>query len=88
MPGKLCDGATMYNAGAGRLSASKAYCEAIAYRAAGSAIAHPKLFNPHPPSSEDGLAWDRGWDKAQASAGGELSKADRGCCAATGVIPV
>jgi len=87
MPGKLCQGKNVHNAGAGRLSGSKAYCEGMSYRASGTGVAKPKTGNPHPANSEDGLAWGRGWDVGQANAGGQISKADRGCCAAAGVVP-
>ena len=86
MPGKLCTGAPSNNIGAGRLSQSKSYCEGMAYRASGTAIAAPKTDNPHVAGSPDAVAWDLGWDLADTNTGGNISKADRGCCAATPTI--
>jgi len=88
MPGKLCVGEPINNAGAGHLSASKAYCEGMAYRASGTLIQRPFASNPHVQNSPDWNAWDYGWTKANDNAGGQISKADRGCCAASGVVPV
>lgn len=87
MPGKLCQGGKRNNIGAGRLSGSKAYCEGMSYRASGTAIAKPKTDNPHAQGSEDSIAWNNGWDLAQVNVGGNISKADLGCCAATPTIP-
>ena len=87
MPGKLCTGAPTNNVGAGRLSQSKAYCEGMAYRASGTLIAKPITDNPHASGSPDGISWDSGWTKADDASGGNISKADLGCCAPTPPIP-
>lgn len=84
MAGKLCSGSAMNNAGAARISQSKAYCEAITYRASGTSVSKPKTGNPHADTtSPDHVAWDAGWDAAEASEGSALAS---GCCAKTGVI--
>ena len=70
----------MNNAGAARLSNSKAYCEGMLYRTTGNAITASIDGNPHVAGSPDGDAWDRGWTKAQESAGGNIPKSDMGCC--------
>jgi len=82
MAGKLCIGEHANNIGAGHLSASKAYCEGMAFRASGTALEKPVQSNPHKTSSEDWRAWNFGWSKADSNAGGSISKADLGCCAA------
>ncbi len=80
MAGKLCFGTLTNNAGAGRLSASHAFCEGLAWRAQGTALAFPITDNPHAAGSEDGDAWDRGWTVTDTAAGGSVSKADAPCC--------
>jgi len=86
MPGKLCNGRESNNAGAGRLSQSKAYCEGMAYRASGTGIAKPITDNPHVDGSPDGVSWATGWTVAEAGVGGNVSKADLGCCASVPTI--
>jgi len=84
MPGKLCFGSVVHNnAGSGRLRTSKSFCEGIAYRASGTAVAKPAEDNPHQTGSDAFDAWDDGWDLANAEAGGTLAS---GCCAPTGTI--
>ena len=87
MAGTLCTGQPENNIGAGRLSQSKAYCEGMAYRASGTLIAKPITDNPHVVGSPDRDAWDRGWTTADDASGGNISKADLGCCAAVPPIP-
>ena len=87
MPGKLCVGKKVNNIGAGQLVSSKAYCEGMAYRASGTFAAKPVTDNPHPASSEAGDAWISGWTVADNASGGNVSKANLGCCAAVPTIP-
>jgi len=86
MAGKLCQGGIRNNIGAARLSGSKSYCEGMAYRSAGTAIAKPKVDNPHMQGSEDSIAWNNGWDLADANTGGTIDRSEAGCCAPTGII--
>ena len=74
------------NAGAGRLQDCKAFGEGVMYRAAGTAAAQPKTDNPHLANSATALAWNLGWDLAQANTGGIISKADLGSLAPVGII--
>ena len=87
MPGRLCTGQPENNIGAGRLSQSKAYCEGMAYRASGTFAAKPVTDNPHVPGSPDAGSWDLGWIVADDASGGNVSKADLGCCAAVPSVP-
>jgi len=80
MPGKLCFGGVFNNAGAGHLSASKAFCEGLAHRAQGTASAFPVTDNPHAAGSEDNTSWAVGWITTNGAAGGHVSKADAPCC--------
>ena len=50
----------------------KAFCEGMAYRASGTAAGKPKVNNPHISGSENYLAWNAGWDSADANKGGTL----------------
>lgn len=84
MPGKLCFGETLNNAG--ELRSSKAFCEGRDYRAQGTAIAFPKNSNPHEATSEAATAWDLGWDNAEAGAGTYVGIT--GCCSALGNVLV
>lgn len=83
----MCFGQELANAGAGRLSESKAFCEGIMWRAQGTALAFPKTDNPHVVGSPDAIAWDLGWDAAEAGAGGPLDLTGT-CCAAVPDIQV
>ena len=86
MAGKLCYGSAYNNAGAGTLRSSKSFCEGINYRAGGTLLGRPKVDNPHLAGSDAALAWNLGWDFAEASSGGALDT--RGtCCAAPAVVP-
>lgn len=82
MAGKLCTGAPTNNAGAGILSSSKAFCEGLAWRAQGTAVAFPISDNPHEPGSEDADAWDAGWTVTNAAAGTTVDPDNCPCCAA------
>lgn len=85
MAGKLCTGSAQNNIGAAHLRSSKAYCEGIAYRAQGTAIAFPITGNPHDGTgSEAETAWDAGWTVANAAAPGALGIS--ACCSYTGVV--
>jgi len=88
MPGKLCTGKKQNNAGAGRLRNSKSFCEGMAYRASGTAIAKPVTDNPHQAGNEASDAWILGWTIADDGAGGNVSKASLGCCASIPTVPV
>lgn len=77
MPGLLCTGATLKDA---NVKNSKAYCEGMAYRQSDTALNAPKEDNPHAAGSDASDAWDTGWGVADAAAGGNMSKADLGCC--------
>ena len=72
MAGKICDGSTDNPT----VKESRAFCEG---RLARSLSATPT--NPHPATSADGLAWQRGVD---SKAAGDPD----GCCAATGAAAV
>jgi len=85
MSGKLCFGIPYNNAGAGHLRSSKAFCEALNYRASGTALQRPKADNPHADGSDANASWDLGWDIANTSAGGSV--ANLGCCGLIGDIP-
>ena len=81
MPGKLCFGTQFANAGAGRLSASHAFCEGLYWRSQGTAAAFPITDNPHAVGSEDADAWDRGWTVTDSAAGSTVDPTDAPCCA-------
>ena len=85
MPGRICIGEA--TGSKPRLASSRAFCEGMAYRASGTLVQRPFSDNPHVQSSEDWNAWDNGWTLADDATGGNISKADLGCCAATPVIP-
>ena len=87
MPGKLCFGKVTNNAGAGMLRESKAYCEGMAYRASGTAVAKPITDNPHVADSEAGIAWDTGWSTADNNVGSTVPATSLGCCAAVPAVP-
>ena len=65
---------------------SRAFCDGMAHRASGTALAKPITDNP-----EDGLgtdyeaSWDAGWTEAHAVAGGSFTSATAKCCALVGV---
>ena len=80
MPGKLCVGQATNNSGAALLSSSKAYCAGMLFRTQGTAAEKPSTDNPHGTTSDDAIAWDLGWKKADAAAGGSMTRADMGCC--------
>ena len=79
MPGQLCTGTTIKN---GTIRDSKAFCEGMAYRTTGSAVAAPKANNPHAAGSDAAIAWDNGWDIADAAGGSTIG--DAFCCALRG----
>lgn len=82
MSGKLCNGQPQQNAGAGRISQSRSFCEGIAFRMLGTEVSQPKSANPHYVNgSPDYLAWNRGWDDANGSAGTTLPTDEGKCCA-------
>lgn len=85
MAGKLCSNDSLNRVN--RVNTSKAYCEGMAHRASDTAANAPVTDNPHEIGSEDSDGWIRGWDLANESAGGNMAKADYGCCAAVGAIP-
>lgn len=87
MAGKLCFGSDYNNAGAGHIRSSVAFCEGVAYRASGTALAAPKTDNPHVSGSEAADAWDAGWDAADADAGGAFDHRAT-CCGAQPDIQV
>lgn len=84
MAGQICAGSTQPIKN-GVLKNSKAFCEGMAYRAAGTAIAQPKTDNPHASGSDAAVSWEDGWDVAAAAAGSVISKANAACCAMSGV---
>ena len=89
MAGKLCFGKQLNNAGAGRLTASKAFCEGMSYRSGGTLLGRPAADNPHEAGSLDFLTWDAGWNVADDAAGGIISKTAYGCCAVSSeIVPV
>ena len=87
MAGKLCFGSAYNNAGAGNLEQSKAFCEGMGYRAAGTALEKPKEDNPHAAGSESALAWALGWDFSEANVG-TVPDTSGTCCAAVPLVPV
>ena len=62
---------------------AKAFCEGLQFRSEGNGVSRPADANPHEVGSEDNLAWDRGWDVAQAAGTGSgfIDPADAPCCA-------
>ena len=86
MAGQMSFGSSYNNAGAGRYRDGRAFGEGVMYRASGTAAAKPKANNPLDAGSEAALAWNLGWDLAEANAGGTISKADLGSLAPVGVI--
>lgn len=84
MPGVFCNGVDTDQP---YVSESRAYCEGMLYRAGGTALQRPITDNPHAVASDpiDNANWDRGWTLADDNAGGTISKADAGCCAARGL---
>lgn len=82
MPGSLCNGVPTDQP---MKHESNAYCRGVAYRAGGTAAARPKTDNPFDETGRpvDHASWDRGWDLADAAAGGTLD--DPGCCAGRGM---
>ena len=87
--GNLCFGSVYNNCGMAHVSDSKAFCKAIDFRVSGTALERPKANNPFPVGSSEAIAWDNGWDKAQASAGGVMGKAEAPCCAVgANIVPV
>ena len=81
MAGKLCFGSVYNNCGPAHISDSRAYCKAIDFRVSGTALERPKANNPFIAGSSEAIAWDHGWDKANASAGGTMDVSDAPCCA-------
>ena len=65
----------------------KAFCDGMAYRASGTAAGKPKANNPFSTSvdNECKLAWDSGWDSADANKGGALVPLN---CALSGNVSV
>jgi hypothetical protein len=85
MAGKMCTGVKTNNAALP--SQSRAYCEGMAYRATGTLITAPKVTNPHPAGSEDAVAWDLGWDYAEAGKSATVPLDTSGtCCAPVGLV--
>jgi len=80
MSGKNCNGQANNQAVNSRNARS--FCEGIQFRSEGNALTRPADANPHEAGSEDNLAWDRGWDVAQAAATGSgfIDPADAPCC--------
>ena len=86
MAGKMCTGKnenSSFNP-----NQSRAYCEGMTYRASGTALEKPVFDNPQPAGSEANAAWTRGWNVANGNTGGFISKADLGCCASVGLVPL
>ncbi len=82
MPGQWCNGVDTDQP---YVIESRAYCEGMAYRQGGTAVQRPKTDNPFPTWDTVNRAnWDRGWDVADAAAGGTISAANAGCCALRG----
>lgn len=79
MSGKLCVGEAANNAA--NLRSSRAFCEGVAFRAQGTAVAFPLASNPHVLGSEANDAWALGWTVTDDAAGGTVDKADAACCA-------
>jgi len=83
MPGKLYNGVPTDQP---YVSNAWAYCEGMAYRQAGTAIAQPITDNPHS-ATGDPVAyanWNRGWTASDDAAGGTISEAAAGGCAMVG----
>ena len=87
MAGKLCFGKPTNNAGAGHLSASKAFCEGANYRAAGTPVSRPQADNPHEVDSDDYVAWNTGWALADVASPGAWNAVGT-CCAPTGAVDI
>jgi len=79
MSGKLCTGAPTNNADL--IKESRAYCEAIQYRAQGTGAAFPLSGNPHESGSDAANAWNQGWLLANGSAGTTVDPTSAPCCA-------
>jgi hypothetical protein len=81
MSGKLCVGIPTNNAGAWMISASRSFCEGLAYRAGGTALSRPSTANPHATFSDDYLAWEKGWLAADGAVGFAVDPDNAPCCA-------
>lgn len=77
MPGKLCRG----SADRKFVKDSRAFCEGMQAR-----VASTTTTNPHVAGTDAADAWDAGVAVADANEGGQISKADQGCCAAGGTV--
>lgn len=65
---------------------AQAFCEGMAHRLSGTALAKPITDNPYigsTPDAELKTAWDNGWNSAQADAGGALTPHS---CALSGTV--
>lgn len=64
---------------------AQAFCEGMAWRLSGTAAAKPKSSNPYVIATQNDLklAWDNGWDSAQANSPGALVRYN---CALSGTV--
>ena len=60
---------------------TKAFSEGIYWRASGTIITAPITSNPHEAASDAGVAWQAGWNVANAAFSGTISQADAPCVA-------
>lgn len=89
MAGQMSFGKDYNNAGAGRFPEGRAYADGVLYRARGTSANFPKVRNPHLSNSEEFVAWDNGWDLAEANIGvGGIPANLLGSLAPTGTILV
>ena len=87
MAGQYSFGQIYSNAGSGRFRDCKSFGEGVQYRASDTLLNAPKTDNPHASGTPAALAWNLGWDLAEANTGGNISKADLGSVAPVGIIP-
>jgi len=81
MSGSFCMGSTLKQKNQYRIRESRAFCEGVAHRTSGTAIAKPVTDNPHPAGSSASIAWIDGWDIADGKAGSAVDPIQAPCCA-------
>ncbi len=81
MAGKLCTGVPRNNVGGKNFRNSIAFCEGLAFRTQGTAVAFPITGNPQEALSEAAVSWDAGWTVADTASPGAVDAADATCCA-------
>ncbi len=60
---------------------SRAFCEGLSFRAAGTNASQPLSANPHGSFNDAADSWNNGWLVANGSAGGTVDPASAPCCA-------